>query len=312
MKKEYEAYLSMLLKVRNFAVKNANTLKTLPGVEAQITQLNTYIDQLIMADTGSQIDLTGVAVLKQKRRTALEGFCLKVSNALTALAVNTHDVVLQKKAAFTSSFWYKCTEDELITKATIVKNLATPYAADLTPYGVVAADLTAFEKAIAVFTDTISDPSLAIDQRKADNSRIVELIDNIRTLLGDKLDVLVRLTESTDPIFYNLYLSARAIDTRGSVAKALVEKSIEPNTVVELYNMPKYNPEGLFTIQNLGNEALYFSLSSDAKTEGETPVLLDKGETRSRLARNLAPAGTHFMIRNSGVTACTVRLWLDE
>ena len=311
MTTQQEVYFSMALKVKNFAAKNPTIFSGVQGAAAQVTQLNTLINQLIAADTGSSADLTGYALNKATKRTTLESLCLRFSNALAALAVNTSDVVLQKRADFIASFWYKASEDELVTQATIVKNLAATSATALVPYGIVAADQTAFGTALTAFTDAISDPTLAIDQRKVDTGRIPEIIDQIRTLFDTKLDVLMRLLESSNPSNYDLYTLARAQDQRGSIMAPTVAQSIEANSTKTIHTATVYDANTFYTIQNLGNEAVYFSLSSTIDTEGEDPVLLNVGETRSRLAENLSATGVYFTVKNLSAVPVALKLWVE-
>ena len=311
MTTQQEVYFSMALKVKNFAAKNPTVISGVQGAAAQITQLNTLISQLIVADTGSSADLTGYAISKASKRTTLENLCLRFSNGLAALAVNTNDVILQKRADFPFSFWYKATEDELVTQATIVKNLGTTNATALVPYGIAATDQTAFGTALTAFTDAISDPTLAIDQRKVDTSRIPEIIDQIRTLFDTKLDVLMRLLETSNPSNYELYKLARAQDQRSSAMAPTLSSNIEANSTKTIYTASMYDANTFYTIQNLGNEAVYFSLSSTIDIEGEDPVLLSAGETRSRLAENLSATGIYFTVKNLSAVPVALKLWVE-
>lgn len=311
MNSTQEVYFSMTLKVKNFATKNAAIINPIPGVTAQITQLNTLITSLITTDTSSRSDLSGYAMSKQSRRVALEQNCLKFSNSIAALAANTGDIVLQKKADFPTSFWYSCTEDELITNANILKNLATPIIASLTPYLITAADLTAFGNALTVFTDSISDPTLAIDQRKVDNDKLPEIIDQIRTLFDTKLDVMMRVLEVSNPSIYQLYTLARALDDRGSSATPTIVASIAANTKTALHTASVYNASTFYTIQNMGTENVYFSLSINDSSEGPSPVLLAPGTTRVRLAETLAPVGTYLIVNNPSTLPVNIKLWVE-
>lgn len=311
MTKSNESFFSMALKVRNFGRINATILNAIPGVSAQFTQLNTLINNLITTDTGSRTDLTGVAMVKQNTRKALETSCLKFSNALAGFAVNNNDLILQKKADYPSSKWYSCSEDELISNANIIKNLATPIIASLAPYNLTAADLTVFGTALNNFTDSVSDPSLAIDKRKTDNENIPVIIDQIRSLFNDKLDVLVRTIEVSNPNMYNMYNAARAIDANGSIATPTAEVTIASKTVSTIHTATAYDADTFYTVQNMGTEGVYFSLSTVANTEGTDPVLLDEGETRSRLASNLATDGTFLVINNPNLVPIKVKVWVE-
>ena len=302
MTKDQEAFLGMALKVKNFNAKNATSMTAVPAVAGFYTQLNTLITQLITADAGSRADLTGFALSKSVKRTTLETLSLKISNAIGSYALVNNDPVLQKRADFPTSKWYSCSEEELVTQATILKNLATPLSATLAPFGATAADVTGLGTALTAFTDAISDPTLAIDRRKEDNEKVVEFIDQIRTLLN----VLMRSFEVNNPSLFALYRSARAIDTNGSVMTPTAIVDVLANTTQTIHTATVYSPDTFYTIQNMGTEAVLFSLSATDGVEGEEKVLLASGETRSRLAENLAPTGVYLVVKN--VAAVSVKI----
>ena len=311
MTKDQEAFFGMVLKVKNFSAKNATSMTAVPAVAGFYTQLNTLITQLITADVGSRADLTGFALSKSVKRTTLETLSLKISNAISSYALVNNDVVLQKRADFPTSKWYSCSEEELVTQANIMKNLATPISAALVPFGAAATDVTAHGAALTAFTDAISDPTLAIDQRKEDNEKVVETIDQIRTLLNEKLDVLMRSFEVNNPSLFGLYRSARAIDSNGSVMAPTTIADVLANTTKTVHTATLYSPDTFYTVQNMGNEAVLFSLSAVVDTEGEEKVLLSPGETRSRLAENLSPTGVYLTVKNAAAVPVKVRVWVE-
>ena len=312
MTKDNEAFFGMTLKVRNFGTKNATALAVIPAVTPFFTQLNTLINQLITADAGSRADLTGYALSKSAKRSVLETAAMKISNAISSYAVINNDVVLQKRADFPTSKWYLCSEEELVTIANVIKNLATPLpAAALVPYGATAADVTALTTALTAFTDVISDPTLATDQKKEDNKKVAETMDAIRSLFTEKLDVLMRSFEVNNPSLYGLYTSARAIDINGSTMTPTAIVDVLPATTKTVHTASSYSADTFYTIQNMGAEPVMFSLSSTTDVEGEEKVLLNAGETRSRLAENLAPMGVFLVVNNSSAVPVKVRLWVE-
>jgi hypothetical protein len=311
MTKEQESFFGMILKVKNFYSKNLSNLLSVPAVAGFFTQLNTLIADLITSDSGSRADLTGYAIAKANKRQIVENLVLKVSNAIASYSVINNDIVLQKRADFPTSKWYKASEEELVTQASIVKNLALPLANDLQDYGATSADVTALETAINTFTDAISDPTLAIDQRKEDNETLIETIDAIRTLFTTKLDVLMRSFEVNNPSLYSLYLSARAIDTNGSVMAPTVIVDALPNVITTLHTATSYSPDTFYTLQNMGTEPVFFSLSTTNDTEGTEKILLNAGETRTRLAENLAAAGVFLQVKNNNAIPVKIRVWVE-
>lgn len=311
MTRDQEAFLGMALKVKNFNAKNTASMTAVPAVAGFYTQLNTLITALIAADAGSRADLTGITVSKTMKRQSLETLALKLSNALASYSVVNNDFVMQKRADFPPSLWYSCSEEELVTQTTIIKNLATPLAANLVPYGAAAADITAFGTALTAFTDAISDPSLAIDQRKGDNVKVVQIIDQIRTLFADKLDVLMRSFEVNSGSLYSLYKSARAIDINGATITPTLTKEILPNTTITIHTATVYEANTFYTVQNMGTEAVRFSLSTSDNHEGAETVLLNPGETRSRLAENLAPMGVYLVVNNATAIPVKIKVWVE-
>ena len=311
MTKDQEAFFGMALKVKNFNAKNTSSMTLVPAVAGLYTQLNTLVAQLIAADVGSRADITGYALSKLAKRTSLETLSLKLSNAISSYAVINNDAVLQKRADFPSSKWYSCSEEELVTQASIIKNLATPIAADLAPYGAALADNTAHGAALTAFTDAISDPTLAIDQRKEDNEKLVETIDQIRTLLTNKLDVLMRSFEVNNPSLFALYRSARAIDTNGSVMAPTAIVDVLAGATQTIHTAAVYNASTFYTLQNMGNQSVVFGLSATADQEAAETVLLNPGETRSRLAENLSATGLFLVVKNPSAVPVKIRVWVE-
>lgn len=311
MNKNQEASFGMYLKIRNFYEKNGEAVEPVPAVAPFFQQVKSKINDLILADAGGRSDVSGYAMAKAVIRLNLEKMGLKVSNALASYSVVNNDYVLQRKANFTTSSWYKFSEEELVTQATIVKNLARPLHASLTPYGAAEGDVETLEMAINSFTDAISDPSLAIDKRKNDNARVAELMDEIRVILTEKLDILMRSFEADSPALYDRYLSARAIDINGSISQPTQVSEVPPNGLIKAFETSAYNPDTFYTLQNSGREAVFFSLSADAAKVGADEVMLGPGEIRSRLAENLASSGTFLMIRNPNSALAKVKIWVE-
>lgn len=312
MTKDQESVFAMILKVKNFGIKKADELVPVPAVAGFLAKLNEKIEQLLKADQGSRLDLSGYAIDKSKKREKVETLALKVSNAVAAFAVVSDDVVLQKKADFPSSKWYAASEEELITQASVVRNLADPISASLPEYGATAADVTELGTAIEKFTNVISNPTLAIDQRKEDNETVGELLQEARTLLSDKLDVVMRSFEVNNPSLYDLYRSARAIDVNGSVQAPTVIEKIDKESFKAIHKAESYNADTFYTIQNQSSVELAFGLSNDTGELPVTLVTLNPGETRSRLASNLSDSGVYLVVQNQTTTSnATVRLWVE-
>lgn len=313
MTKENEAFLGMCFKVKNFGIKNSVVLGTITGITALFATHNQLVTDLLNADMGSSADLTGYTIDKANKRKLLEQLCLKISNAATSFAVSSSNSVLQKRLDYATSFWYSCSEEKLVTEANILLNFTTPIAASLVGFGAVAADVPALGAAITNFVNVISDPSINIDIRKEDTKKIELVMDAIRTHFDTKLDIMMRSFEVPNPTIYALYRDARAIDINGSSQTPDADVMLAPDEVKTVLITDSYDPDTLFTVQNIndGSGDVSFTLSTINNEKGPMPVLLLAGETRQRLASNLAPDGIYLVVQNQGTTTAHIKAWVD-
>lgn len=102
-----------------------------------------------------------------------------------------------------------------------------------------------------------------------------------------------------------------SIDINGSASQPTVMKDILPGTLVALHHADAYSSTTFYTIQNMGDQPVTFSLSTAETAEGPDPVLLPSGDTKSRLAETLAPEGTYLIVKNPGTLPVSVRLWVE-
>jgi hypothetical protein len=311
MTRDQESFYAMVLKVKNFGIKNLAAMAAIPSLALLFAQLTALINALINADKGSRADLTGYAMEKAVKRNALEAICEKLSDALAAYGAMNSNFVLQKRADFNASQWYSFSEENLMSEAMIVKDLATPVGAALAPFGAGVADITALDTALTAFTAIVNEPTLNIDMRKEDNKKIVQISGEIKDLFNDKLDVVMKVLKSSNPTLHNLYLSARAIDDNGSATAPTVLKVVAPKTIATIHKAVAYNEDTFYTVQNRGNDAVTFSLSTTETAEGPEPVTLNGGETRTRLASNLAVNGTFLVVKNPSLSNVEIKLWVE-
>jgi len=94
----------------------------------------------------------------------------------------------------------------------------------------------------------------------------------------------------------------------GNILSPAIEKTILPNSTA---TASSYDEDTFYTVQNLGSEAVFFSLSSTDNVGGSEVVLLNSGETRSRLAVNLAPSGTFLVVNNPNASAVKVKVCVE-
>jgi hypothetical protein len=162
------------------------------------------------------------------------------------------------------------------------------------------------------FITVISDPSLANDTRKEDTLKVADIMEKTRLHLDTKLDILMRLFEVSDPYFYKTYKDARALDTNGSMQTPTAIIQLEANISKTIYVANKYVPDTLFTLQNTSSSNdIYISLSTTDNVEGSITIAIPSGETRQRIASNLANDGLYLIGSNKGSQAGELKIWVE-
>lgn len=311
MTKEQESFLGMLLKVKNLRVQTVDQMSSLPVLDEYYSEFNSHIEQLLHYDIQASQDLTGYTLEKAEVRAELEQVAQKVSNAIAAYGVVQGDDILRKKAQTNSSDWYRMSEESLVTQAGIVNSLSTSLTADLLSYGASAEDRTSLTATLTAFINIISDPTLAIDNRKSGNAMVAEKISELRSFMSDRLDVLMRTFQATNPELHSRYKSARAIDINAGISQPQATVVAAANSTTVVYTLSVYNPDALFTIRNKGAVAVQFSLSETADAQGNEKVTLEAGETRSRLASNLGGSGTYLVVHNATSEPTEISVWVE-
>ena len=201
-----ENKLSMYQKVQGYLTLHAADLSTVAAIATLQTELDTEVVTLQDYAVQSDADMSGHTVDKQNSRSLLKAALLKVSTAVVAHAsINNINKLLEKCDETPSQLDYM-RDNDFYTYCKTVSSEATPIVADLAPYNVVAADISALDTAAANFLTLIQDPRLQINERANALNNLHEQFDVIDSLLKNKLDkvmaVFISLNESLYKVVY--------------------------------------------------------------------------------------------------------------
>lgn len=311
MTRKEEAFFAMGLKVRNFYTSHTAEMTAVPAVAAYYAQLNTLLNALIDADAGARANIKGYTLAKAAKRQRLEGLALQLSAALGAYATVHEDRALKIQAYFTPNRWRYCSEEVLITKASVMRNLAQALPDNLLSFGVEPNAIAKLDTALADFVAVIHTPSAAIAQRKADNERLDACLGAIRQLLNEKLDVLMRSFEAQSPWLYRLYKSARTIDNNVTarqateVQKPVTKKRQTSATRTKAKTEPAaVSSEAIEVVSEL-------SQTTSPLVNINTDIALNSESPSSQLAEGASPSGLRLMLKSIGARLSKVRLWGD-
>ena len=305
-----EDYLFMLLKLRNFQANNAAALSIIPTLDDEFVVFNNDLDDFIVQLANSTADTTGYALDKQNKRKNLEQLALQISNSLTAYFITTDDAKGRKLADYPSSYFVRANAEDLIAKCKALYLLAEPLATPLEPFGVPAGMISDFNLAINSFILENPEGSLAIDVRKENAVLAEKTRQKIMNQLNNRIDLLIRIVEVSNPFLYQTYLSARALDITGTPTAPLQEGTVTGPEPVSIVTYP-YNPNREFRLQVLGGNATWGLGNLPTMLEFFNPIV--PGDNPRLQSNSIGQSGDFLLIKaDNPAEVITYKLWVYE
>ena len=188
-------------------------------------------------DTQRQIQegvTLGVTESKHKEEEEMTQITLTIAANVYAYASLVDDHELRNRVNYSPSTLRNARDTVLKDICQSVHDAASEVVSELEDYGVTPETLEKQQKEIDDFTEMLAKPRTAISARSTATARIEELIKEGDELLRDQLDKLMFNYKTRDPIFYNMYQSARKMVNMGHRSKNEESASEEPETETEI------------------------------------------------------------------------------
>ncbi len=306
-----EIYIGMFLRVKLWFTKHATALAAIPDAAAILPRLETYIQSIFGYAGEGSADETGITDKKAAAREKLSRQGILISAAGTAYALKNKLPELKSKLDYTDTDFTRCSGKTLIANITLLLKNVNPVKAELSPFGVATADVTALVTLLDDFVQLEEAPEAAIDNRSLQNQHLDTTITQVRTMLTEELDVYLKPQSIINPNLYAAYQAARLLDATGVRIAPDATVTVAANGLAVLYNKP-YAADRIFYITNDGPEIIEVSLSETATAPGSKLLIIGKGDTRQRTTYNMATSGNYLVARNLGGNATQVRVWVEE
>jgi hypothetical protein len=282
----FENKLSMYQKVQGYLALHTIETAGIVAIVTLKTLFDTKVNAILSLAASAGTDITGFTVDKQAKRNDLKAKIVKLSTAIVAYSAMIDNFKLIEKCDETPSAIDAMRDNDFYTYAKLIISEATPLMTFLTPYGVVAADLTSANTVAATYLTNIQNPRVQINERSRSLSDIEVLFADADTFLNEKLDKVMRVFTATNASLYRGYEGSRGIDqTRGNIAADYLENV--PANAISLVTTLPYLSGRTFEIENTGTVALTFSLSATANTLEGTVLRLDPEQYAVRKTTNL-------------------------
>lgn len=314
MEDNLENTLGMYQKVLATLFIHAPETAAIPAVAVLGTQLDTKVNAILGLASKADTDITGYTVDKQVKRSNLKTKVLKLSGGIVAHTALTDDFKTNEKCDATPSQIDYMRDNDFYTYAKLVINEVTPIMAALTPYGIVAADLTAANTSANIYLTAIQSPQVQINERSSSKKALNILFAETTALLDNKLDKLMGIFITTNPNLYDAYMGARAIDDTGSVTEPDYNSVCNPNAMSLIADLP-YLSGRSFKFENTGTVSLSFALSATPNTLEGTVLVVEPGAKNTRLTTNLNinNAATKLYVKNADlVMGGSYKVWIVE
>lgn len=209
MKQQDENYLSMAAVTTKILATNNSTWAANVPFAAAVSRIEELVALVNTARQETALNSTGMAVDKELAADAVITQAVKLSGLAQIYALDGNDITLHNRVKVTMSQLDRCTDAELTP---LLENLYREFTALntlLIPYGITEAGLAQFFTLLNNYKNLVSNPRLAITERKSHNTSIPTLLKELRACFN-KTDRLIKIwTEDTK--FVSDYQNARII-----------------------------------------------------------------------------------------------------
>ena len=178
---------------------------------ALVNQLKAFITDIRSLRLAQEKDLKGVAVNKGAIRTDLVNAMFKVINGLVAHAIVIGDNELLHSVNYTLSDLKTCRDNILSDRANLIFTTAQPLQHDIAVYLVTEADVTLVDTHRKQFDGLLASPRIGTVGTKTTTADLKTKFKEIDDLLRNKMDKMVLIFRSANPVFVDQYFNARII-----------------------------------------------------------------------------------------------------
>lgn len=201
----------MYLAVVDFLDKNKTRLDFAPALPAYVDALQDTLSQISTMLEAQLATSEGHTKTKEAQRHQLIASILELAKRAKAFAVVTDNKVLFEAVNYSYTKLRRLPQASLAGAVKSIINTCKPYISDLAAYGLNDEMQLQVEQKINAYTATLPGTKRAIASRKTATDKLQKLFGEVNLLLK-KIDVLMEIINTTDPLFYREYKNLRLID----------------------------------------------------------------------------------------------------
>ena len=254
-----ENKLSMYFAVQKVCTDNNGVWTGLPAFVNAFGEFEAVIQGIQDTRVVQERDIKGVTQDKGSAADELIEQAFKVSTAVHAYATEVNNNTLREKINYSLSDLKIARDTLLIDLCQLIHDEATVVVADLTDYGIKAADLADLLSKLSDYELLVAGPRNAITDRSTATVELDILLKQGDDILKNKMDKLLVQFAVSDPEFLTQYTSMRKLVGMGGSGTGLKGKITDSQTgdriqdvTVEIPDMErdiKTNGTGLYVFK---------------------------------------------------------------
>lgn len=211
----------MYLAVKAVCDRNNTTWQTLQAFVDGYADFGGRVTNIQNLAQSQAVDSTGLSADKEALRKTMATETATIAKAVNAYAKKVKNNDLAAKTNVSVSTFMEGRDTIAATNALNSHAAATANLADLAPYGVTAAKLTALKAKIEAYSASISKPRDAVGSGSTATKQMGDEFDAADAALNDQMDALAPQFAAANAKFVEDYNNARIIvDSGGGKAKA--------------------------------------------------------------------------------------------
>ena len=214
MEKRSENKFNMYKVVHTWITGNMTTLETLPGFTETFAAFGTLLNEITDLDKQKTTTTQGITVTKAEARDLLEKLLIEMTRIIKVYATFNNDQVLLNDIDFTESQLSRSSEQLLLVRSQKTIENAEAIQSEAEAYGLTSERMEALETAYSSFNGKQTTVRNAIVNRKDAGEQLEIKMDEADDLLKGKIDLLMELSQNTQPELYNQYKASRVIIDR--------------------------------------------------------------------------------------------------
>ena len=221
----------MFLAVKAVCDRNNSTWQTLQAFVDGYADFGARVINIQNLAQSQAVDSTGLSADTEALRKTMAAATVEVALATNAYAKKVKNNDLAAKTNVSVSTYMEGRDTLAATNALNIHAAATANLANLAPYGVTAAKLTALKAKIDAYSASLSKPRDAVASGSTATKQMSDEFDAADAALNDQMDALVPQFAASNAKFVEDYNNARIIvDSGGGKAKAKTPTPTPPPT----------------------------------------------------------------------------------